>query len=354
MANQNATLKDVVKKNSNKKVSGGPGDDSHKYCILGKRGKDVAVDVPVGITVIREDGKVVGELNEEGATCLAAGGGAGGSSGNSFIGQKGKSHTLVLDLKLIADVGLVGFPNAGKSTFLKAVSNAHPKIASYPCEYLLKLLNRSIFTTLFTPPVTTIQPQLGIIGYEDLRQISIADLPGLIEGAHANFGLGHKFLKHVERTRMLVVMVDICGFQLSPRHPKRNYLETIFALNKELELYDRSILDKPAILLLNKVDKEESAMELSRYESVLHNLEEGLEQCPEELRPEQAMKFERIIPISAKESDKIEYAKEVIRDVIDREAEQALLGDDDDDCREGKLAEFRNKNLVEKTSSILV
>lgn len=203
-------------------------------------------------------------------------------------------------------------------------------------------------------PVTTIQPQLGIVQYEDLRQISVADLPGLIEGAHANFGLGHKFLKHVERTRMLVVMVDIFGFQLSPKHPKRNYLETIFALNKELELYDLSILDKPAILLLNKVDKEDAAQELSRYESVLPKLEEALDQCPLELRPEQIMKFERIITISAKESEKIEYVKGVIREVIDREAEQALLGGDEELDNRGKLDEFRNKNNVEKTGSILV
>lgn len=204
--------------------------------------------------------------------------------------------------------------------------------------------------------VTTIQPQLGIVQYDDLRQISVADLPGLIEGAHANFGLGHKFLKHVERTRMLVVMVDIFGFQLSPKHPKRNYLETIFALNKELELYDPSILEKPAILLLNKVDKEEAAQELNRYESVLPNLEEALEQCPVELRPGQIMKFERIIPISAKESERIDYVKEVIREVIDRDAEQALLlsGDDFELDDRVKLDEFRNKNNVEKTGSILV
>lgn len=200
--------------------------------------------------------------------------------------------------------------------------------------------------------VTTIQPQLGIVEYEDLRQISIADLPGLIEGAHANFGLGHKFLKHVERMRILVVLVDIFGFQLSPRHPKRNYLETIFALNKELEMYDKSILEKPAILLLNKVDKEGSAEELSKYERVLNDLQNGLEQCPELLRPEQPMKFERIIPISAQQSNEIDRVKEVIREVIDRDAEQAMkLGRSGDENEE---VEFRKKHLVERTNNILV
>lgn len=200
--------------------------------------------------------------------------------------------------------------------------------------------------------VTTIQPQLGIVEYEDLRQISIADLPGLIEGAHANFGLGHKFLKHVERTRILVVLVDIFGFQLSPRHPKRNYLETIFALNKELEMYDKSILEKPAILLLNKVDKEGSAEELSKYERVLSDLQTGLEECPEQLRPEQPMKFDRIIPISAQQSNEIDRVKEVIREVIDRDAERAMeLGRTDDGCGE---EEFRKKHLVERTENILV
>lgn len=153
------------------------------------------------------------------------------------------------------------------------------------------------------------------------------------------------------------MMVDIFGFQLSPKHPRRNYLETIFALNKELELYDKSILEKPTILLLNKVDQEGSAQELSRYERVLGNLEEGLEHCPEALRPEFPMRFERIIPISAKESEKIDYVKDVIREVIDRDAEQELVGVDDatyDDDKRRRLEEFKHKNNVEKTGSILV
>lgn len=186
--------------------------------------------------------------------------------------------------------------------------------------------------------------------YEDLRQISIADLPGLIEGAHANFGLGHKFLKHVERTRILVVLVDIFGFQLSPKHAKRNYLETIYALNKELELYDRNILEKPAVLLLNKIDVEGAAQELGKYEGMLDDLQKGLDLCPPELRPEQTMRFERILPISAKESEGTEKVKEVIREVIDQDAERLLESEEVEEDTE----EFKRKNLVERTEKILV
>ncbi len=146
--------------------------------------------------------------------------------------------------------------------------------------------------------VTTIRPQIGIIEYPDYRQISMADLPGLIEGAHANIGkyaaddkffynlilktpcpfiyvcsgMGYKFLKHIERTRLLVMVVDIFGFKLSPSHPHRSNIENVFALNKELELYDESLFEKPCVLLLNKIDLNTSKRDLTELVAKVNNL----------------------------------------------------------------------------------
>lgn len=304
VAKEGVTLKGLSKSLRDKKIKASSGEDSSKIRILGRRGMDQKIEVPVGVQIIDDKGKVLSDLNEDGSTCIAAGGGMGGCTGTGFIGRPGQMRTVNLDLKLIADVGLVGFPNAGKSTLLKALSNAKPKIATYP--------------------FTTIRPQIGIVEYSDLRTISIADLPGLIEGAHANFGMGHKFLKHIERTRLLLMIVDVFGFQLSPQHKKRNLLENIYALNKELELYDETLLKKPCVLLVNKMDIGEATKTLEIYQPTLVNLHKGLQDCPEEIRPEKLINFERIIPISALNSARINQVRDSLRDILDELAERDL------------------------------
>lgn len=172
--------------------------------------------------------------------------------------------------------------------------------------------------------VTTIRPQIGMLEYKDHRQITMADLPGLIEGAHANFGMGHKFLKHIERTRLLLLMVDIFGFQLSPKHKARNFIENIFALNKELEMYDENILNKPTVLLVNKMDMEGAVEIYERNKHILKNMEQALEQCPEEIRPKKLIDFDKIITVSAKNSARVDLVKTELRTILDRVAEQNL------------------------------
>jgi len=193
---------------------------------------------------------------------------------------------------------------------------------------VINLLFVDIILPIFSP-VTTIRPQIGTIEYRDLRSITVADLPGLIEGAHANFGMGHKFLKHIERTRLLVFMVDIFGFQLSPRHPHRDCVANIFALNKELELYDPSLLEKPSVLLLNKMDKEGAHEILTKVKPVINDLGSALADCPEELRPKQVLKFESIVPISAMNSTKVTQVKSQLRRTLVRLAEKQFLADED-------------------------
>nr|CAD7202630.1 unnamed protein product [Timema douglasi] len=252
MAKEEGDLKSVSKKHSSKRVLAGHGGHSHKNRVLGCPGEDQYVEVPLGVTIIDEHGRVLGDLDKTGSSILVAPGGPGGGPTNNFCGVKGQGHSVTLDLKLIADIGLVGFPNAGKSSFLKAISNAKPKVASYP--------------------FTTIRPNIGVLQYPDYRQITMADLPGLIEGAHANIGMGHKFLKHVERTKMLLLIVDIGGFQLSPRHTPRSCLETVLLLNKELELYKEDLLEKPAVLVVNKMDSEGADEKLRAIQSHLKDL----------------------------------------------------------------------------------
>ncbi|MGD2246102.1 MAG: GTPase ObgE [Candidatus Aminicenantes bacterium] len=222
--------------NKAKKGSHGEGGNRH-----GKRGEALILNVPVG-TVVREvdSDKPLFDFTAPGQRYLAAKGGRGGKGNASFAtsthqapryrqeGQMGEERELILELKLIADVGLVGFPNVGKSTFISKVSAAKPAIADYP------------FTTLV--------PNLGVVDLGEYRSFVLADVPGLIEGAHSGHGLGTKFLKHVERTRILVHLIDVSPY--TDRDPEADF----FSVCRELELFNPDLLDREQIVAANKID----------------------------------------------------------------------------------------------------
>lgn len=301
IAKEGISLKDVLKQHPTKRISAASGENSLRSSILGKPGEDKVIEVPPGITVIDEHQRTIGQLDSDGEKLLLARGGAGGAPHSQFLGRKGQAYSVTLDLKIIADVGLVGFPNAGKSSLLRAISKAKPKVASYP--------------------FTTLRPEIGIIEYPDRRQISVADLPGLIEGAHANVGLGHNFLKHVERTRLLVLVADVQGFQLSPKHRYHTCLETVVLLHKELELYDDNLLDKPAILLVNKMDTKGAEEMFAAIKDKLHHLSD-VEELKGDNLPRRVLEFHDVIPVSVKHDVlSAQKVKERIRDVLDFQAE---------------------------------
>ena len=221
----------------------------------GKNGKDVVVRVPVG-TVIYDAGvqMVLKDLSAAGDTVCVAPGGKGGFGNTHFKnsvnqaprqfepGSAGQERSLHLELKLIADAGLVGKPNAGKSTLLSRLSAARPKIAAYP------------FTTLY--------PCLGIVELVGYRRFVMADIPGLIEGAHGGAGLGDEFLRHVERTRLLVHILDLCP-------PVGDVVEDYRAIRRELEQYSPALAHKPEIIVANKMDLTEARENLRRLEKHL-------------------------------------------------------------------------------------
>ena len=204
----------------------------------GRQGDDVLVEVPPG-TVVRdaETGELIADLMEEGQRALVARGGRGGRGNAAFatstnqaprIAERGapaQERWLYLELKLIADVGIVGVPNAGKSTLLSVVSAARPKIAAYP--------------------FTTLEPNLGVVALGDYTSFVMADIPGLIEGAHAGAGLGHEFLRHIERTRIIIHLLD--GASADP-------LADYESINEELALFDSELARKPQLVVLNKMD----------------------------------------------------------------------------------------------------
>lgn len=224
-----------------KKYAAGNGENGGNNCCHGADGEDLVVRVPEG-TVIKdaESGKVIADMSHDNRRQIILHGGRGGKGNMHYAtatmqvpkyaqpGQKGKELRVLLELKVIADVGLVGFPNVGKSTFLSRVSNAKPKIADYH--------------------FTTLHPNLGVVSLEGTNGFVIADIPGLIEGASEGVGLGHEFLKHVERCRVILHIVD--GASVEGRDPA----EDIRTINRELAQYSAVLAGKPQIIALNKMD----------------------------------------------------------------------------------------------------
>jgi len=219
---------------------GGHGSSNHKK---GRTADDVIVRVPVG-TIIQDaaTGAILRDLNEDGQEVTVAKGGKGGIGNwhrkEATPGEPGEQRTVILDLKLLADAGVIGFPNAGKSTLITAISNARPKIAPYP--------------------FTTMGPVLGVVNATH-RQFVVADLPGLIEGASEGRGLGVKFLKHIERTKVLIHIVDMAGFE------GRDPLEDYKKINLELKNYSKDVYKKPQIVCANKMDISGSEDNLKRF-----------------------------------------------------------------------------------------
>lgn len=226
---------------STRKYTAGNGENGNKRNCSGKNGEDIIIKVPEG-TVIKEfeSGKVITDMSGDNRKFMLLSGGRGGNGNQHYAtstmqapkyaqpGQPAQELELLLELKVIADVGLVGFPNVGKSTLLSKVTNARPKIANYH--------------------FTTLNPNLGVVDLEDAKGFVIADIPGLIEGASEGIGLGHEFLRHIERTKLILHIVDAASTE------GRDPIEDIYAINKELDAYNAEIATRPQIIAANKID----------------------------------------------------------------------------------------------------
>ena len=242
--------------------NGGNGDIKNQY---GRNAEDCIVKVPEGTLVKDADtGEVLADLVKEGDEAIVAKGGRGGRGNAKFatsanraptfaeLGEPGEGRTLLLELKLLADVGLIGYPSVGKSSIIAAVSAARPEIAEYH--------------------FTTITPVLGVVSLSGERNFVMADIPGLIEGASEGVGLGHDFLRHVERTKVLIHVLDASGLE------GRDPVEDFAKINKELALYSPKLAKRPQVIAANKMDLPQSAENLARIEAMAK--EQGLDVFP--------------------------------------------------------------------------
>lgn len=271
------------------------GEEGGQKLCHGKNGEDLVIKVPEG-TVIRDDtsGKVIADMSGGRMREVVLKGGRGGKGNKNYAtatmqvpkyaqpGQQAKELWVTLELKVIADVGLVGFPNVGKSTLLSMVSNAKPKIANYH--------------------FTTLNPNLGVVDLKGAKGFVIADIPGLIEGASEGVGLGHEFLRHVERTKVIIHMVDAASSE------GRDPIDDINKINAELEAYNAELAAKPQIIAANKTD--------------LIYVQDGVENPVQRLRDEFEPKGVKVFPISAAANKGLEellYAVRALLDTMDDE-----------------------------------
>lgn len=274
------------------------GEEGGQKLCHGKNGSDLVIKVPEG-TVIRDDtsGKVIADMSGGRMREVVLKGGRGGKGNKNYAtatmqvpkyaqpGQQAKELWVTLELKVIADVGLVGFPNVGKSTLLSMVSNAKPKIANYH--------------------FTTLNPNLGVVDLKGAKSFVIADIPGLIEGASEGVGLGHEFLRHIERTKVIIHMVDAASSE------GRDPIEDINKINAELEAYNTELASKPQIIAANKTD--------------LIYTEDGKENPIQRLRDEFEPKGIKVFPISAAANKGLEELLYAVRALLDTMDDQPIV-----------------------------
>ena len=281
-----------------RKYAAEDGEKGGKRNCKGKNGKDLILKMPEG-TVVKElnSGKVITDLSGENRRFLLLSGGRGGNGNQHYAtstmqapkyaqpGQPSKELELMLELKLIADVGLVGFPNVGKSTFLTKVSNARPEIANYH--------------------FTTLNPHLGVVDVEGVEPFVIADIPGLIEGASDGLGLGHEFLRHIERCKAIIHIVDAASTE------GRDPVEDIYAINNELERYNFDIKNKPQIIVANKAD--------------CIFLDEGQENPIDKIRKEFEPQGYEVIETAAIKGENVKEVLYRVRKILDEIQDEAII-----------------------------
>ncbi len=230
-----------------------------------------------------EKGELITDLTQHGQQFVLCKGGRGGLGNRNFAtaarqaprfaqpGEPGGEGDYLLELRILAEVGLVGYPNAGKSTLLTAISKARPKVAPYP--------------------FTTLTPQIGIVEFPDYKRLTVCDVPGLIEGAHKNVGLGHAFLRHIERCKVIILLLDMAG--TDNREPWEDYRQLL----KELELYDTGLLDKPRFIVANKMDEPQAEANLKVFKRKIRKIP--------------------VLPISAAFDQAIDKFKQLIREAVE-------------------------------------